>query len=491
MRGDFLLPLPLGEGKGEGWRPLPLVAFARVDLAGVAAVQQLEQVVLRLAVLAEVADQALGQRGVLDAHVLLAAFAQRAAVEADDGRVAEVAVHAVEAGGVGHRHVGVVGEGHRLADQDLLLLGRVHVALAADDQLGALHGAVAPDLGIVAVVADDQADLQALGPVADVGAVAGVPALHRHPRHDLAVLLHDLALVVHQDERVVRRLVRMLLVPLAGEREHAPHLGLAAGGGEDLGLLARHAGGRVVHLLGVVHDAVGAVLREDHQVHARQAGLHAHQHVGDLACVVQHLGLAVQPRHLVVDHGDADGVLAAGNVAVDHGVLLDCLVADHPGPLGRERLVPVGRAHRGRAAGGAAAAAAGGAGAGGRSRPRARARRMLRALVGRHRGARAAVQPGQLRRRASTRGAAPPHAGQAAGSSRRAMLRMASKPPHSAQSNSRRWAWRLQARSGDSGITTLPSMCLMGPAAFGLMSNSKIWSAARASRRRWARRPRR
>src|SRR5256885_14950071 len=56
------------------------------------------------------------------------------------------------------------------------LLGRVHVALAAHDELGAAHGAVAPDLGVVAVVADDEADLQALGAFAHIGAVARVPA---------------------------------------------------------------------------------------------------------------------------------------------------------------------------------------------------------------------------------------------------------------------------------------------------------------------------
>jgi len=112
----------------------------------------------------------------------------------------------------------------------------------------------------------------------------------------------------------------MLFVPLAGQREHAPDLGLAARRREDFRLGARNGGGGVHHLLAVVHDAVGAVLGKDHQVHARQAGLHADQHVGDLARVVQHVGLGVQARHLVVDHRDADGVLAARNIAVDHGV---------------------------------------------------------------------------------------------------------------------------------------------------------------------------
>ena len=237
-------------------------------------------------------------------------LAEGAAVEADDRGVAEVGIDAVEAGGIGDRDIDIVGPGHRLGDQHLLFLGRIHVALAAHDQLGALHGAVTPDLREIAVVADDQADLHALRAVGDIGAIAGIPAFDRHPRHDLAVLLHDLALVVHQDQGVVGRLVRMLLVALAGEREHAPDLGLAAGLGEDLGLVTRHRRGGLVHLLGVVHDAVGGVFREDHQIHARQAGLHAHHHVGDLAGVVEHLGLAVQARHLVIDDGDADRVVA-------------------------------------------------------------------------------------------------------------------------------------------------------------------------------------
>ena len=40
-----------------------LITFTRIDQAGIAAVQQLEQVVFALAVLAEVADQALRQSG--------------------------------------------------------------------------------------------------------------------------------------------------------------------------------------------------------------------------------------------------------------------------------------------------------------------------------------------------------------------------------------------------------------------------------------------
>ena len=164
--------------------------------------------------------------------------------------------------------------------------------------------------------------LSPFGPFRDVGAIARIPAFDRHPGHDLAILLNDLALVVHQDERVVGRLVRMILVTLAGEREHAPDLGLAAGVGEDLGLLAGHAGGGLVHLLRVVHDAVGAVFREDDQIHARQADLHADHHLGDLAGIGQHFRLGVEPRHLVVDDGDADGVVAAADITVKHVDLL-------------------------------------------------------------------------------------------------------------------------------------------------------------------------
>src|SRR6185503_17189036 len=121
-----------------------------------------------------------------------------------------------EAGGVGHGNIDVVGPGHGLGHEHLLVLGRIHVALAAHDELGAFHGAVAPDLGIVAVIADDEAGLEPLRPFRDVGAIARIPAFNRHPRHDLAILLNDLTLVVHQDQRVVGRLVRVILVTLAG-----------------------------------------------------------------------------------------------------------------------------------------------------------------------------------------------------------------------------------------------------------------------------------
>src|SRR5450830_900106 len=285
--------------------------FAGVDLAGVTAMQQLEQMVLRLPVAARVADRADRQFGILDAHLFGLAFAQGAAVEADNGRVAEIGIHAVKAGRVGDGDVDVVHPGHRFGDQHLLNLGRVHVALATHDQFGALHGAVAPDFRIVAVVADDQADFQSLGAVADVGRIARIPTLDRRPRHDLAVLLHDLALVVDQDQRVVRRLVRMFFMTLAGQREYAPDVGDAAGFREHARLFAGDGGGGVVHFLLVVHDAVRRILGKNDKIEAGQALLHADQHGRDLVNVVHHLSAVMQARHLVIDDRHAYRVFTA------------------------------------------------------------------------------------------------------------------------------------------------------------------------------------
>jgi hypothetical protein len=112
------------------------------------------------------------------------------------------------------------------------------------------------------------------------------------------------------------------VLALAGQREHAPHLGLAAGFGKNFGFLAGHRRRGVVHLLGVVHDAVGRIFREDHQIHAGQTALHADQHVGDLAAIIEHLGLGVKPWHLVVHDGNADRVIAGRDIAVMHVALL-------------------------------------------------------------------------------------------------------------------------------------------------------------------------
>lgn len=59
----------------------------------------------------------------------------------------------------------------------------------------------------------------------------------------------------------------------AGQREHAPDIGLAAGLGEHFGFHAGYGHGGFHHFCRGVHDAQQAVLRENHQIHARQQPL--------------------------------------------------------------------------------------------------------------------------------------------------------------------------------------------------------------------------
>src|SRR5260221_6747009 len=101
------------------------VAFAGIDHSGITAVHQLGEMVFGLSVLACVADQHLRKLGVLYAVILLATLTKRAAIKADDRRVAEIGVDAIEAGRVCDRHIDVVGPRHRLSHHDLLLLCRI------------------------------------------------------------------------------------------------------------------------------------------------------------------------------------------------------------------------------------------------------------------------------------------------------------------------------------------------------------------------------
>src|ERR1019366_4785091 len=84
--GDPILVEIVGAGRDAAR------AFAGIDHAGIAAMDQLVEVVLRLAGAAGIADQALRQLGILDAVFLLAGLAEGAAVEADDRRVTEVGI---------------------------------------------------------------------------------------------------------------------------------------------------------------------------------------------------------------------------------------------------------------------------------------------------------------------------------------------------------------------------------------------------------------
>ena len=230
--------------------------------------QQLVQVVIGLAVLACVTNQRYGQFSILNAHLFFSTLTQRTTIEANNSRMTEVGVNAVEASRIGNCHIAVISPSHCLGHGDLLFFGRIHVALAAHDQFSAFHGAITPDFRIVTVIANDQTDLHALRSIRYIGAVARIPSLDRYPRHDLAILLHDLALVVHQDQGVVRRLVGMLLVTLTCQREYAPHIRFAAGSRKYFSLFAGNGRRGFVHLFRVVHDAVCRILWKNHQVHA-------------------------------------------------------------------------------------------------------------------------------------------------------------------------------------------------------------------------------
>lgn len=174
-------------------------AFARIDLSGVASMYELVKVIVRLLILARVADEACRQFGILDAHFFCAAFAKTSAIEAHDGRMTKVRINAIETGGIGHSHIDIVHPRHTLGYHYLLLLSRVHIALATHDQFGPAHCAVPPDFRVVAVIADDQANFHTFGAFRHIGTVPRVPTFDWRPRHDLAILLDNLALVVHQD----------------------------------------------------------------------------------------------------------------------------------------------------------------------------------------------------------------------------------------------------------------------------------------------------
>src|SRR5437899_4515754 len=91
--GDPVLVEIIGAGRDAAR------ALAGIDHPGVAAMDQLVEMVLRLAVAARIADQMFRQLGILDAVILLAALAERAAVETDDRGMTEIGIDGVEAGG--------------------------------------------------------------------------------------------------------------------------------------------------------------------------------------------------------------------------------------------------------------------------------------------------------------------------------------------------------------------------------------------------------
>ena len=122
-----------------------------------------------------------------------------------------------------------------------------------DNELCSLHCTVAPDLGIVAVVADDHADFHPLRTFTDdCSKITRSPPFNGRPGEQLAVLLNDLAFGVDEHERIVRVLLRMLLVLLASDRKDPPNSSLLACFAEEIGDRSRDRLGSVEHFLAVI-----------------------------------------------------------------------------------------------------------------------------------------------------------------------------------------------------------------------------------------------
>ena len=100
----------------------------------------------------------------------------------------------------------------------------------------------------------------------------------------------------------------MVLVALAGYREHTPCLRLNARLREDARFVSRHGRRRLVHLAFVIHDAFGGVFGEDDEIHAGKSGFDADDHIRDMPCVLEHFLFCVQARDFIADDRDADGV---------------------------------------------------------------------------------------------------------------------------------------------------------------------------------------
>ena len=94
------------------------------------------------------------------------------------------------------------------------------------DDVGAVIGGLAPDLGIVAVRAHDGGDAAALGAGGDGTFPAGIVALGGDPRVHLAVLMDHLALVVDHNGAVAGGVVAL---QLEDDTEDAPDLQPGAG----------------------------------------------------------------------------------------------------------------------------------------------------------------------------------------------------------------------------------------------------------------------
>ena len=198
---------------------------------------------------------------------------------------------------------------HIILALTLLCLGWVHVPLWTNDQLSSMHSTLAPDLGIVSVVANDHRNLHALRALGDRAAeVSRSPSFNGSPRQDLSVLLHNLTLIVDEHKRIVGILLRMLLVLFARQRENAPDASFFASLPKHVCQSARDLTGSVKHLLTIVHDTHGRVLGEDDEIHTREADLGALDDLADLLGVLDDFFVGVQTRHRILEDTYSDRV---------------------------------------------------------------------------------------------------------------------------------------------------------------------------------------
>ncbi len=231
----------------------------------------------------------------------------RMQLDPGDDLLAVLAVRHADHLHIGHRRVG---------EQELLDLARIHVLAAADD-----HVLVAPDDLHVALVVhgrqvagvhparavDGLAGRFRVVPVAEHHAVAAGAQLADLPaRHDMAVLVDDLALQVRLGTTDAGD-APFEVVARAGLGRHRAGLGHAVG---DLHLAHVHLGDHPLHHLdragGAGHDA-GA---QAGQVHAGALGVVEH---GD-----EHGRHAVQRGGALLGHRLQGGQRLEGGARVDH-----------------------------------------------------------------------------------------------------------------------------------------------------------------------------
>ena len=93
---------------------------------------------------------------------------------------------------------------------------------------------------------------------------------------------------------------------LAGERENAVDAGFFARFGEDRHFGSVDGGGQIGPFGRV--EALRRIFREDDQIEARIAALHAFDETSDALAIIKHLLPGFDHRNLIIDNSDANRV---------------------------------------------------------------------------------------------------------------------------------------------------------------------------------------